>query len=178
KKDAGYQLQWENIADNYTSVTGYILLRKASNETEFFPVAQHIIEGAVYTDSSQLIPGIKYEYAVAAIDYNGSVGQLSPSVYYEPKTTNLKPPSSFTAFIDNGKIKIKWPDEANKLLNKKINIYRKSSSEKAFKLIGSTADNDFTDEKTVSNVLYTYSLSVSVNNMESEKSITQSVRAK
>ncbi|MEO7048428.1 MAG: hypothetical protein ABI091_24225, partial [Ferruginibacter sp.] len=39
KKDAGYQLQWENIADNYTSVTGYILLRKASNETEFFPVA-------------------------------------------------------------------------------------------------------------------------------------------
>ncbi|MEO5942393.1 MAG: hypothetical protein ABIP30_17240 [Ferruginibacter sp.] len=178
KKDAGYQLQWENIADNYTSVTGYILLRKAGNEKEFFPVAHQIIEDAVYTDSSQLIPGIKYEYAVAAIDYNGSVGQLSPSVYYEPKNTNLKPPSSFTAFIDNGKIKIKWPDEASKSLNKKINIYRKSSAEKTFKLIGTSGSNDFTDEKTVSKMLYTYSLSVSLNNIESEKSITQSVRAK
>ena len=177
-KDAGYQLRWENIADNFTSVIGYILLRKASNEKEFFPVAQNVIETSMYTDSSQLLPGIKYEYAVAAIDFNGSVGELSPSVFYEPIKNSLKPPSGFSAFIDNGKIKIKWPDEANKLLNKKVNIYRKSSAEKVFKLIGTTDSNEFTDEKIVSKVLYTYTLSFSLNNTESEKSISQSVRAK
>lgn len=178
KRDAGYQLRWENIADNFTSVTGYILLRKASNEKEFFPVAPGVIEGALYTDSSQLLPGIKYEYTVAAIDYNGSVGELSPSVYYEPTSTYLKPPSTFTVFTESGKIKIKWPQDAGKTLNKKVNVYRKSSTEKTFKLIGTSGDDYYTDEKVVSNTLYTYSLSVSLNNLESEKSTTQSVRAK
>ncbi len=177
-KDEGYHLRWENITDNFTSVIGYILLRKASNENEFFPVAQNIIETAFYTDSSQLMPGIKYEYVVAAIDYNGSVGELSPSVFYIFNGANLKAPSGFTAFIERGKIKIKWPDEANKQLNKKVNIYRKAPAEKDFKLVGTSSGNEFTDEKTVSKVLYTYSLSVSLNNLESEKSITQSVRAK
>lgn len=177
-KDDGYLLQWENIAANYTSIIGYVLLRKASNEKEFFPVAQSIIEGASYTDSTSLQPNTKYEYAVAAIDYNGSIGQLSPSVFYTANNNKLKSPADFSAFIDNGKIKIKWPEEANGLLNKKVNIYRKSSAEKDFKLIGTSAGNEFTDEKTVSKILYTYSLSVSLNNMESEKSTTQSVRAK
>lgn len=177
-KDEGYQLRWENIAENFTSVIGYVLLRKASDENEFFPVAQNIIETASYTDSSQIKPGIKYEYVVAAIDYNGSVGELSPSVFYTSSNNNLKAPAVFTAFIEGGRIKIKWPVEANKLLNRKVNIYRKSSAEKVFKLVGTATGNEFTDEKTVSKVLYAYSLSVSLNNLESEKSNTQSVRAK
>ncbi len=177
-KDDGYLLQWENIAENYTSLIGYILLRKASNEKEFFPVAQHIIEGASYTDSAALEPGIKYEYAVAAIDFNGSIGQLSPSVFYTANANKLKSPADFSAFLDNGKIKIKWPEEFNKPVNRKVNIYRKAAADKSFKLIGTSAGTEFIDDKTVSNVLYTYSVTYVLNNNESEKSNTQSVRAK
>jgi hypothetical protein len=102
------QLRWENVAARNSMVTGYLVLRREKDGDKFFVINRKIIPAAFFTDTLTDKKGTVYEYAVACMDVNGNVSNMSNSVFASASGAKPIPPAKVYAVQMQENINISW----------------------------------------------------------------------
>lgn len=152
-------LQWNALSD----VSGYIIERKSSKETNFTQLA--VVSSAKktsYTDKSGIVTGLTYTYRIRGfVSYLDSEskeaqvnGALSNSM--SVKVTYTKVPASFKAASANfQQVKLTWKKAAGA---SGYEIYRSTKATGGFKKIAtvSSTKTSYTDKKLTTGTTYYY----------------------
>lgn len=173
--DQTVKLFWENMIEKNDDIVGYRVYRKAKTDKEFKLLNVQPIT-TVFYDDANIESGATYEYALTAINASLNQSILSPSTSVTiPLTDVLAPPADLYLLNKKEGIYISWPAHAdNGIVN---TIFRKSVSEKDFKLIAEvkTLDN-FMDKTAQNGILYSYRIVTKNKNGASNPSIEKSIR--
>lgn len=152
-------LQWNALPD----VSGYIIERKSSKETEFTQLAVlPSAKTASYTDKSGIVTGLTYTYRIHAfaayMDSENKEAQVNGAISnsLSVKVTYTKKPASFKAASASfHQVKLTWKKAAGA---SGYEIYRSTKAAGGFKKIAavSSAKTSYTDKKLTTGTTYYY----------------------
>jgi fibronectin type 3 domain-containing protein len=173
------QLLWEDVAAHYSTVSGYIVLRREKGGDKFMVINTKIIPTAFYTDTLTDKKGTVYEYSVACMDVNGNISNMSNSVFASASVPKPMPPAKVYAVQMQGNINISWPAVAvNDNAAVSYIVYRKAVGESAFTKLSSTTKAEYIDKTAQSGKLYSYAIGTVIAGVEGNKSDVGNVRKK
>lgn len=118
-----------------------------------------------YLEVHGLINGLKYFFAVKAVDYSGNASDFSREASATPEEEEVFPPTDLEVSISRDEVKLSWKHASPR--PKHYDIYRDGE------FLDSTSSNYYYDESAEAGQTYSYYLvSVSEEGKESNKSMT------
>lgn len=167
-------LRWPDAKISNPQIAGYMVFRKTENEN-FVQLNNSLVQSNYFEDQ---LPDIQknYTYTVSTVDDFGNISDPSPVATITPPGKKILPPSLlYTRRLSTG-VEISWPEKSSIITTGIYTIYRKTKGGNFIK-IGSVGmgQDVFLDKKPVFNQLNIYSVTLSQNNSESEKSIEKSL---
>jgi hypothetical protein len=183
----GVRLNWNDVALNDATVTGYMLYRRKQGDQYFSPLTSSPVTGTYYTDSSSITAGT-YEYGCTAVDAWGKQSILSAvaEVNVVP-SSYLYPPAGFSLRNLETGIEISVPPAledkeaaASPGNGRRYILYRRLVTDKQYHKIAElpAGTSLFVDKQVVRGQLYAYAISLQNDNAESGKSVEKSIRRK